>query len=64
MSAKKRKAKMGRPPWISPELKRTRILRVRLTEAEFQKLMAEARRTGLPVSVLMMTPWRDKWEKG
>ena len=57
--AKKRKAKMGRPPIPASEL-RSVLVAVRMTRAERARIRAEARRQGVTVTDLLMRGWREE----
>ena len=59
MGMGKTKSKMGRPP-IPKELRKSKVLRIRITEAELRELYHEAKRQGVSVSNLLMSPWRKK----
>jgi len=53
----KRKKKMGRPPKSASE-KQSRQINIRVTQAEWKILEAEAKRRGISISALLMKPWR------
>jgi hypothetical protein len=54
-TSRKRK---GRPS-LGP-LKKTEILRIRVTKAELKVLRAAAAKAGVSVPELLMTPWRKE----
>ncbi len=53
------KSKMGRPP-MEPSKRRSKVMRIRLNEAERKWLEREARRSGLTLSAVI----REKLKKG
>jgi len=55
----KKRSKMGRPP-IPEELRKSKVVRVRMTEDEFRVLYDEARRQGVTISELLRRPWRKE----
>lgn len=62
MKAKIKKKRMGRPP-KSPEDRRSTIITVRVTDFEHRRILAEAERSGVSVSELLLAQWRDKKER-
>lgn len=62
LDMRKGKARMGRPPW--PESDRHgKFIAVRLTQAEYVRVKADAKEAGLPVGVYLADLWR-KLRKG
>lgn len=59
---KKGKARMGRPP-KAPEDRRSINASVRVTRAEYERLLAEAERQGVTLSGLLMRPWRREGKR-
>ena len=55
----KKKSKMGRPA-KRPEDRLSVMVNVRLTPAEFKRLQAEAKQTGLSLSEALKRPWREE----
>ena len=51
------KKKMGRPPKPRAE-KYSRIVCLKMTQAEYRALRAEAERLGISLGALLMRPWR------
>ena len=49
---KKKKSKMGRPP-MPRERRRSKIIRLRLTEGELARLESEARKSGKSLSAVI-----------
>ena len=58
MNAKKQKPRMGRPP-LGPHAK-TKILQVRVTEADLRSLKADAKKRGFPhAGAMLIRLWRE-----
>jgi hypothetical protein len=57
----KRKKKMGRPPKPAGE-RRVHSWTLAMTRGELRRLKAEAKRQGVSPSVLLLRPWREKWD--
>jgi len=53
----KQRAKMGRPP-KPPAKKMGRRVYVNMTEAEFRRLKAKAKKNATSISQVLMRPWR------
>ena len=58
----RRNVKLGRPPKPPAELYSAQA-NVKMTQAERALLDAEARKRGLSLSALLMSPWRESWKK-
>jgi hypothetical protein len=59
---RKKKTKMGRPPKAPGDKYSAHIL-VNMRQAERVRLDAEAKKRGLSLSALLMSPWRKKMAK-
>jgi hypothetical protein len=57
--AKKRKARIGRPPLPKGTARRATIC-IRLTAIELRALKAEAKRRGISCADLLLEPWRKR----
>lgn len=56
MRKKKTKKRMGRPRLGA--LKKSEIVRIRVTKAELERLRTTAAKEGITVPELLMKPWR------
>jgi len=57
MKAMGKRKRMGRPPKKASE-KYSRTVCVKVTQAEYRALRAEAKRRGVTLSALLLAPWR------
>jgi len=59
MRAKKKKAKMGRPPKPASEKQSARVM-ARFTPAEYARLAVDAKKAGMPIATYLVHCWKNR----
>ena len=57
MSKKPGKSRMGRPP-LAAAKRRSKCVLVRLTEAQYRRLLGQAKERGMPMGTLLRELWQ------